>query len=319
MTIKTVFLSSTGRDLADYREAAFRAIDGLDDYKCIRMESYGAVDDAPVDLDLRKIEGCDLFVGLMGLNYGSCPPGDEKSFTEHEYDDAVGKPRLMFVAPDRFPVPGNLRETDEEFEKQQVFRKRVMSERVVAKFESPERLATQIVQSIHEWASSQAAAPSVTSAATIPLPPNPYFAHPYAMQPNFTGRMEERRMLSGWWRDGAESVLAPHHPSISPDFPEGREGDESLEAVLDAADAAFEQRCQAAQQVAGSLFRRFFSPGVALLTTSHMPTDTAQNSASAMTRTRRPKRSVRWMWLSSIPKPRVLKSENMGSMPHRSP
>ena len=110
-----------------------------------------------------------------------------------------------------------------------------------------------------------------------------------------------------------------YHPSISPDFPEERDGDESLDAGLDAADAAFEQRCQAAQQVAGSLVRRFFSAGVALLTTSHMPTDTAQKSASAMTRMRRSKRSVRWMWLSSMPKPRVLKSENMGSMPHRSP
>ena len=41
-------------------------------------------------------------------------------------------------------------------------------------------------------------------------------------------------------------ILEAHHPSISPDFPEGREGDESLEAGLDAADATFEQRCQAA-------------------------------------------------------------------------
>ena len=32
MTVKTVFLSSTAGDLADYREAAYRAIEGLDGY-----------------------------------------------------------------------------------------------------------------------------------------------------------------------------------------------------------------------------------------------------------------------------------------------
>ena len=32
MTVKTVFLSSTARDLADYREATYRAIEGLDGY-----------------------------------------------------------------------------------------------------------------------------------------------------------------------------------------------------------------------------------------------------------------------------------------------
>ena len=42
---------------------------------------------------------------------------------------------------------------------------------------------------------------------------------------------------------GAEAIddsRTPYHPSISPDFPEGREGDEPLEAGLDASDAALE-------------------------------------------------------------------------------
>ena len=46
-----MYLSSTRCDLEAYREAAFRAIDGLDDYKCIRMESYDVVDGAPIDVD----------------------------------------------------------------------------------------------------------------------------------------------------------------------------------------------------------------------------------------------------------------------------
>lgn len=42
MSIKTVFLSSTSKDLTQYREAAYRAIERLDGYHCVRMEDFGA-------------------------------------------------------------------------------------------------------------------------------------------------------------------------------------------------------------------------------------------------------------------------------------
>ena len=44
MARKTVFLSSTGKDLTEYREAAYKAIEGLDGYHCVRMEDFGARD-----------------------------------------------------------------------------------------------------------------------------------------------------------------------------------------------------------------------------------------------------------------------------------
>ena len=43
-TMKNVLLRSTGRDLAQYREAVYRAIEGLDGYNCVRMEDFGARD-----------------------------------------------------------------------------------------------------------------------------------------------------------------------------------------------------------------------------------------------------------------------------------
>ena len=39
-------------------------------------------------------------------------------------------------------------------------------------------------------------------------PPEPYFAHPYPLQPNFTGRISERRMLTEWLVKGKEPVFA---------------------------------------------------------------------------------------------------------------
>jgi hypothetical protein len=45
------------------------------------------------------------------------------------------------------------------------------------------------------------------SAPPIPPPPEPYFAHPYPLQANFTGRVAERRMLTEWLTKGTCPVF----------------------------------------------------------------------------------------------------------------
>jgi tetratricopeptide (TPR) repeat protein len=50
-----------------------------------------------------------------------------------------------------------------------------------------------------------AAAAGVTP---FPLPPQSYFAHPYPLQENFTGRARERETLTGWLTGGRRPVLA---------------------------------------------------------------------------------------------------------------
>ena len=98
--IKKVFLSSTARDLAAYRDAVIKAIADLDGYDSVRMETFGARDTIALKLCQEKVRECQLFVGMLGLCYGSSPPDDSKSFTEQEYDTAAefGLPRLMFVS-----------------------------------------------------------------------------------------------------------------------------------------------------------------------------------------------------------------------------
>jgi hypothetical protein len=49
MPSKIVFLSSTAKDLSAYREAVYRAIEGLDGYHCVRMEDFGAGDQDAAD------------------------------------------------------------------------------------------------------------------------------------------------------------------------------------------------------------------------------------------------------------------------------
>ncbi|MGB2696234.1 MAG: NB-ARC domain-containing protein, partial [Candidatus Zixiibacteriota bacterium] len=44
--------------------------------------------------------------------------------------------------------------------------------------------------------------------AGIPILPNPYFAHPYPMQKNFTGRETERKELTEWFTNKPEPMVA---------------------------------------------------------------------------------------------------------------
>ncbi len=153
MPIKSVFLSSTARDLADFREKVYEAINGLDGYKCVRMEDFGARDAEAEAFCAARVGESDLLVGIVGHVYGSCPEDSDRSYTEIEYDAATKKdiPRLMFVAPDNFPVPAHLIEGTEKRKQQQAFRERVDRERIRFPFSSPDDLGARVVQAIHNW------------------------------------------------------------------------------------------------------------------------------------------------------------------------
>ncbi|MHC4854264.1 MAG: DUF4062 domain-containing protein [Planctomycetota bacterium] len=150
MPVKTVFLSSTTRDLTQYRDAAYKAIEGLDGYHCVRMEDFGARDWAADDFCRAKVAECDLFVGVVGHLYGSCAEGSELSYTEQEYAAAIAVevPRLMFIATEDISLPMNLRESDDKWERQQAFRQRVSQALIRDTFSSPEGLARRVVQAV---------------------------------------------------------------------------------------------------------------------------------------------------------------------------
>src|SRR3954454_18636189 len=117
--------------------------------------------------------------------------------------------------------------------------------------------------------------------------------------------------------DGAEQ--RPYHPSVPPDAPEGWQRDQELKETLDASQAALEEGGPAAGHLFRPSSRGFFSAGKGRYAASHMPVETAQCRANAMTRSRRARRSGCRIRLSSRPKPRLLKSENIASIPHLRP
>ncbi len=150
MATKTVFLSSTARDLPDHRAKVYDTIQRLG-YRCVRMEDFGAIDSVPVDFCRATVRECDIFVGIVGLLYGSTPPDDDRSFTEIEYEAAVAsnRPRLMFLSPESFSLAEDLRrEAEKTRDRQNHFRERIREERICDTFESSDDLARRVAEAL---------------------------------------------------------------------------------------------------------------------------------------------------------------------------
>ena len=159
---RRVFLSHTselrefpqGRSFVAAAEAAVtRAGDAIAD-----MAYFTARDDKPADYCQEKVRGCDVYVGLIGLRYGS-PVRDrpEVSYTELEFAAATdaGLPRLVFLLDEDAAVPippGRLMDGDPGLQvRQRAFRARLAESGVMAgKVASPEQLELLLLQALQE-------------------------------------------------------------------------------------------------------------------------------------------------------------------------
>lgn len=164
----TIFLSSTSKDLTQCREAAFRAIEGLHGYHCVRMEDFGSIDEAPDDFCRAKVSECDVFVCMAGPLYGSRNPAG-LSYTEREFDAAVDhkKPCLVFMTAEDYPLASNLIEDDEVRKCQAVFREKVCKGRIVTRFSTPDQVSVKVVQAIRNWEASKSGGDVATQASLL--------------------------------------------------------------------------------------------------------------------------------------------------------
>ena len=110
---KTVFVSSTSRDMQDQRAALKSLIEGLG-MTYVGMEDFVPSESTPAEYIRDKVDECDLYLGIVGKRYGHVEPGSGMSMTEIEYHQAVagGKPLRIFVMDDAVDVPEDHRDSD---------------------------------------------------------------------------------------------------------------------------------------------------------------------------------------------------------------
>ncbi len=240
---KTVFLSSTGADLSDYRRCIIEQSRGYDWFHLDYMEDWGARNDSAIPFCRTRVEEAHALVALIGSYRGWEPKGDNKrrSITEMEYDWAsdAGKPRLMFVAPDDFAGAAPASE-GAKAKRQARFRARLKSEHVVdgAHFNSGDNLAAAVFRAItnrffYEIAAQAAQGP--TPATTAPSPAA-------AVADALAGAAEEENLTvkemkaRGFGLDKIEAILTKQKHAATARMAQHRKGE--AEARKDAALAA---------------------------------------------------------------------------------
>lgn len=161
--MRKVFLSSTGKDLQEYRDAVFASLSRLVGWHCVRMEDFTARSDATTIQHCRQAAAdCTVFVGLLGPCYGSIPEGETASYTEQEYDAAKSalRPRLIFLTPGNFRVAADVLDSEppEHRRKQRAFREKVQRDQHPGNpqaYADPGTLASTVVAALQNWLTAE--------------------------------------------------------------------------------------------------------------------------------------------------------------------
>jgi O-acetyl-ADP-ribose deacetylase (regulator of RNase III) len=149
---RSVFVSSTELDLHEHRTAVRSAIGALH-LRFVGMEDFTPTVTAPAELIRDKVESAEVYLGIIGMRYGSVDPASGFSMTELEYRQALasGKPLCMFVMGRDAPISVAMVEDDpERFAKLCDFRSRVLAAHLCAVFNSVEELAHKAEASLKD-------------------------------------------------------------------------------------------------------------------------------------------------------------------------
>lgn len=148
-----VYLSSTFKDLVNYRRAVYDAIHKAG-FECSAMENYAACDERPVDRCLEDVAHCDVYVGIFAHRYGYVPEGQNQSITEQECRKAesCGIPRLNFFVDEQTPwVPAWIDpESTEAGRKLHELKSELGRTTVVDFFKSADKLATKVLAALSD-------------------------------------------------------------------------------------------------------------------------------------------------------------------------
>lgn len=93
---KTVFISSTYLDLKEERKKVWDCLERFD-VAVKGMEQFGARKSNPLETCLTEVEQSDIYVGIIGMRYGSEEPNSGKSYSQLEYEKAIDQNKEILI------------------------------------------------------------------------------------------------------------------------------------------------------------------------------------------------------------------------------
>jgi hypothetical protein len=146
----TVFVCSTFDDLEQEREAVLDAIRRVQS-RHNAMEFFGARPGRPINVCLDEVGKSDLLVIIVGLKYGSLPPGMKVSYSQAEYEEGVRleKACLVYLRDDDVRIlPKNVERDPDKLKLLEAWKQALNASHTVAKFASWPKLAVQVAADI---------------------------------------------------------------------------------------------------------------------------------------------------------------------------
>jgi len=95
-TRKTVFISSTFLDLKEERKKVWDCLEKFD-VIVKGMEQFGARKSNPLATCISEVEQSDIYVGIIGMRYGSEEPNSGKSYSQLEYEKAIEQDKDIYI------------------------------------------------------------------------------------------------------------------------------------------------------------------------------------------------------------------------------
>ena len=198
-----VIISSTARDLPEYRDIAIHVCQRLGMIP-IAMEEFGPDPRQAAEVCRQKVNEADVFLAIIAHRYGDSPAGSEISYTEIEYDGAIegGKPVLIFMVDDDVPWPPKMTEqgNPQAYARLQAFKEKLRQKHVVRPFKDVEKFKEDLFLYLPEWREKRTPVEVLHNISDIPQPPEAYIAHPYTLLQShgLIGRQEELNLLTDW-------------------------------------------------------------------------------------------------------------------------
>lgn len=204
-----VFISSATGALAQYRSAAVDVCHRLG-FQPVHMEEFSPERPPPVDVCRREVEACDILVLLLAHRYGSRPEGDERSYTELEYDVACagGLELLAFVVdPDQPWPPRDIDHDDADALDRLVAR--VATAHTIRRFGAVERFREDLILALRPYEDPpvEDVPGSGAGLRPLPLPPELHAVPRYVGGAPFTGRRDDLATLDAWAASDAPVMI----------------------------------------------------------------------------------------------------------------
>ena len=141
-----IFVSSTYTDLEPYRKAVWNILDKLK-VGVSGMEIFGARSAAPLQTCVDEVMKCEVFVGIVGMRYGSVDEKIAKSFVRVEYETALEKNLdilIYLIDEEKSRIPPKFVDIGESASKLRDFKELLRKKHTIETFLSPEDLGNKV-------------------------------------------------------------------------------------------------------------------------------------------------------------------------------